>query len=52
MLGNLILETTNAPGTAADCNLLGATSGRLPFSFWFTSGAQCFYCMSDGAQMK
>jgi hypothetical protein len=52
MLGNLILETTNAPGTAADCNLLGATSGRLPFSFWFTSGAQCFYCMSDGAQME
>jgi hypothetical protein len=52
MLGNLILETCNAPGTAADCNLLGATSGRLPFSFWFTSGTQCFYCMSDGSQME
>jgi hypothetical protein len=50
MLGNLILEMCNAPGTAADCDLLGATSGRLPFGFWFATGAQCFYVMTDGTQ--
>jgi hypothetical protein len=50
MLGNLILEMCNAPGTAADCNLLGPTSGRLPFGFWFATGAQCFYVMTDGTQ--
>jgi hypothetical protein len=52
MLGNLILEMCNAPGTTADCNLLGPTSGRLPFGFWFASGAQCFYVMSDGTQSE
>jgi hypothetical protein len=50
MLGNLILETCNAPGTAADCQLLGPASGRLPFSFWFGSGAACFYVLADGSQ--
>jgi Chaperone of endosialidase len=52
MLGNLILETTNAPGNAADCLLLGPVSGRLPFSFWFSSGAQCFYVLNDGTQQE
>ena len=52
MLGNLILEMTNAPGTASDCNLLGATAGRLPFGFWFPSGSQCFYVLSDGTQAE
>jgi Chaperone of endosialidase len=50
MLGNLILETCNAPGTAADCLLLGPATGRLPFSFWFGSGAACFYVLADGTQ--
>jgi Chaperone of endosialidase len=50
MLGNLILETCNAPGTAADCQLLGPASGRLPFSFSFGSGAACFYVLADGSQ--
>ena len=52
MLGNLVLEMCNAPGTAADCNLLGPTSGRLPFGFWFPSGSQCFYVLSDGTQSE
>ena len=42
MLGNLVLELTNAPGTAADCNLLGPTAGRLPFGFWFASARSVF----------
>ena len=52
MLGNLILETCNAPGTAADCNLLGPATGRLPFSFWFPTGSACFYVITDGSQSE
>jgi len=52
MLGNLILETCNAPGTAADCLLLGPTAGRLSFGFWFSSGSQCFYVLADGSQSE
>jgi hypothetical protein len=52
MLGNLILETTNAPGNATDCLLLGPSPGRLPFGFWFGSGAACFYVLNDGTQQE
>lgn len=52
MLGNLILETTNAPGTSADCLLAGPATGRLPFSSAFTSGAICFYVLNDGVQSE
>jgi endosialidase-like protein len=52
MLGNFILETTNAPGTSADCLLAGPASGRLPFSFWFASGSQCFYILNDSTQQE
>jgi hypothetical protein len=52
MLGNLILETTNAPGTSADCLLAGAATGRLPFSSAFVSGAICFYVLNDGTQSE
>lgn len=52
MLGNLILETTNAPGTSADCLLNGPAAGRLGFSSWFTSGSACFYVLNDGTQQE
>src|SRR3954466_6784423 len=52
MLGNFILETANAPGTAATVNLAGASPGRRAFRSVFASGANCYYFITDGTQAE
>jgi hypothetical protein len=52
MLGNFILETANAPGTAATVTLAGAAAGRVAFSQKFQTGAPCYYFLDDGSQAE
>jgi hypothetical protein len=49
---NFVLETSNAPGTAATINLAGAPAGRLSFATSVTNGSTVFYFMDDGAQAE
>ncbi len=51
-IGNLVLETANAPGTAATFNLGGAPSGWRGFVAAFGTGAVVFYFMTDGVQAE
>lgn len=51
-LGNLVLETANAPGTAATFNLGGAPSGWIGFVAAFGTGATVFYFLTDGVQAE
>ena len=51
-LANLVLETANAPGTAATFNLGGAPSGWRGFAATFGTGTTVFYFMSDGVQAE
>lgn len=48
MLANLVQESANAPGTAADVLLLGPATGRKAFVAAFGAGATVFYRLSDG----
>lgn len=51
-IGNLVLETANAPGTAATFNLGGAPSGWRGFVAEFGTGATVFYFLTDGVQAE
>lgn len=51
-LANLVLETANAPGTAATFNLGGAPSGWRGFAATFGTGTTVFYFISDGVQAE
>jgi hypothetical protein len=50
MLGNLIRETANGPGTGTTVTLIGATAGRRTFVQEIGAGNQCYYMISDGTQ--
>jgi len=52
MVGNFILETANAPGTATTVNLAGPATGRMSFSQKFSTGNPIYYFMDDGAQAE
>lgn len=51
-LGNNVLETANAPGTAATINLGGAPSGWTGFVAAFGTGRTVFYFITDGVQSE
>lgn len=51
-LGNLVLETANAPGTASTFNLGGAPSGWTGFVAAFGTGKSVFYFITDGVQAE
>ncbi len=51
-IGNLVLETANAPGTAATFNLGGAPSGWTGFVAAFGTGKTVFYFVTDGVQSE
>jgi hypothetical protein len=52
MLGNLIQEAANNPGSAIDVTLLGPSAGRRSFGSKFSSGAVPFYGLHDGTQWE
>ena len=47
LIGDLICETSSAPGTSATISLAGATAGRVAFVSQFTNGASVFYYLFD-----
>lgn len=52
MLGNIVRETSTAPGTGTTVTLNGATAGRRTFLDEFGAGASCFYFITDGTQTE
>lgn len=49
----MVHETANAPGTNVTFNLAGAiNSSRRSFAMAFSSGAPCYYVMTDGVQSE
>ena len=52
MLADLILETTNAPGSSATITLLGAAAGRRSFNAGFGVGPSFYFVLSDGANFE
>lgn len=51
-VGNLVLETANAPGTAAAFTLGGAPSGWVGYVAGFGTGKTSFYFATDGVQAE
>lgn len=51
-VGNNVLETANAPGTASTINLGGAPSGWTGFVAAFGTGKTVFYFITDGVQSE
>lgn len=53
MLKDYVLQTTNAPGTAATINLdTAAVAGRRKYTSAFSTGATVYYFLDDGTQFE